>query len=87
MADREHHDNLTGSSDPFGFVPEEIEELPAGTDLGGLRIVRLVGEGGMGRVYEAEQEAPRRTVAVKFMRGGLVSPAAVRLGRPVNWRA
>jgi WD40 repeat protein len=78
MADDEHHDNLTGSSDPFGFVPEEIEELPAGTDLGGLRIVRLVGEGGMGRVYEAEQEAPRRTVAVKFMRGGLVSPAAVR---------
>ncbi|MFN9273818.1 MAG: protein kinase domain-containing protein [Planctomycetia bacterium] len=69
---------LTGSSDPFGFVPDEIEELPAGTDVGGLRIVRLVGEGGMGRVYEAEQEAPRRTVAVKFMRGGLVSPAAVR---------
>lgn len=69
---------LTGSSDPFGFVPEEVEDLPAGTDLGGLRIVRLVGEGGMGRVYEAEQEAPRRKVAVKFMRGGLVSPAAVR---------
>lgn len=78
MADRARDDILTGSSDPFGFVPEEIEELPAGTDLGGLRIVRLVGEGGMGRVYEAEQGAPRRTVAVKFMRGGLVSPAAVR---------
>jgi eukaryotic-like serine/threonine-protein kinase len=69
---------LSGSSDPFGFVPEEIEELPAGTDLGGLRIVRLLGEGGMGRVYEAIQEAPRRTVAVKFMRGSLVSRAAMR---------
>ena len=32
------------------------------------RIVRLLGEGGMGTVYLAEQDQPRRTVALKVMR-------------------
>src|SRR5262249_23120516 len=38
------------------------------------RVVRLPGEGGMGTVYEAEQDEPRRTVALKVMRPGLDSP-------------
>jgi tetratricopeptide (TPR) repeat protein/predicted Ser/Thr protein kinase len=37
------------------------------------RVVRLLGEGGMGTVYEAEQDNPRRTVALKVIRAGLVS--------------
>src|SRR5262249_57382191 len=32
------------------------------------RIVRLVGEGGMGAVYEALQDHPRRPVALKVIR-------------------
>jgi tetratricopeptide (TPR) repeat protein len=36
--------------------------------IGRYRIIRLVGEGGMGVVYEAEQDKPRRTVAVKVLR-------------------
>jgi serine/threonine protein kinase/tetratricopeptide (TPR) repeat protein len=39
------------------------------------RLVRVLGEGGMGTVYEAEQDNPRRTVALKVIRPGLVSPA------------
>jgi hypothetical protein len=31
--------------------------------IGEYRILRLIGEGGMGVVYEAEQQAPRRIVA------------------------
>ncbi len=43
--------------------------------LGKYRLVRLLGEGGMGAVYEAEQDSPGRTVAVKVVRPGLAVPA------------
>jgi eukaryotic-like serine/threonine-protein kinase len=49
-----------------------------GTTFANVRIVRLVAEGGMGRVYEGLQEKPRRTVAVKLIRTGLVSPRLVK---------
>ncbi len=38
--------------------------------LGNYRIVRKLGEGGMGVVYEAEQTHPKRLVALKLIRGG-----------------
>lgn len=41
--------------------------------IGRYRVIRKVGEGGMGTVYEAEQENPRRTVALKVIRPGLTS--------------
>ncbi|MEI6241514.1 MAG: protein kinase [Planctomycetia bacterium] len=53
-------------------------DLGPGTRLGDVTIVRLVGEGGMGRVYEGLQGMPCRTVAVKVIRPGVLSPAATR---------
>jgi WD40 repeat protein len=56
-------------------------ELLAGTGekwVGRYRIVRLLGEGGMGAVYEAEQDHPRRLVALKVIRPGLVLPALLK---------
>jgi serine/threonine protein kinase len=41
-----------------------------GKKLGGVALVRLIGEGGMGRIYEGEQETPKRAVAVKVQRPG-----------------
>ncbi len=38
--------------------------------IGGYRVIALLGEGGMGMVWEAEQSSPRRRVAVKVMRQG-----------------
>src|SRR6187455_1040100 len=49
-------------------------KLESGMMVGHYRITRLLGEGGMGAVYEAEQEFPRRTVALKVIKPGLASP-------------
>ncbi len=45
---------------------------------GQYRILRVIGEGGMGTVYEAEQLRPRRTVALKAIRGRAASRAMLR---------
>jgi CHASE2 domain-containing sensor protein len=42
--------------------------------VAGFRLGRLLGSGGMGLVYEAEQESLRRPVAIKLMKPGLVVP-------------
>ncbi len=44
-----------------------------GEIINGYRIIRVIGEGGMGTVYEAEQESPRRKVALKLIRAGMIS--------------
>jgi serine/threonine protein kinase len=49
------------------YVPEE-EPLPS--EIGGFRIISELGHGGMGVVYEAEQQNPKRLVALKVIRGG-----------------
>jgi hypothetical protein len=46
--------------------------LPAG--IGRYRIIRLLGEGGMGAVYEAEQQQPLRIVALKVIKTGFCTP-------------
>ncbi|WP_263366044.1 hypothetical protein [Edaphobacter bradus] len=35
-----------------------------------FRILRLIAQGGMGAVYEAEQEKPHRIVALKVIKPG-----------------
>lgn len=62
---------------PPGFDP--FHDPLLGRRLGEFTIRRLIGVGGMGRVYEAEQESPRRSVAVKVLIGqSLASPTTAR---------
>jgi tetratricopeptide (TPR) repeat protein/tRNA A-37 threonylcarbamoyl transferase component Bud32 len=57
-------------------VNSSARHLPS--HIGRYRIIRLIGEGGMGAVYQAEQEQPRRTVALKVIKSAWASPELVR---------
>ncbi|MBS1829191.1 MAG: serine/threonine-protein kinase [Acidobacteria bacterium] len=61
----------------------ESPELPTGDSFGNYEPVAVLGEGGMGIVYLAEQSVPlRRMVALKVLKPGLESTAlAVRFER------
>ena len=48
------------------------------TSIAGYRILGVLGTGGMGTVYAAEQEQPKRTVALKVIRSEYASGDAVR---------
>jgi serine/threonine protein kinase len=51
-------------------------DLPS-LNVGGFRIQRRVASGGMGTVYEAEQQQPRRTVALKMLHAHRITPALI----------
>ncbi len=53
-------------------------ELEPGQRVGHYRLIEPIGEGGMGVVYRAEQDSPKRTVALKVMRSAFPSQSAER---------
>lgn len=55
-----------------------VAGLARPTTIGRYRILRLIGEGGMGAVYEAEQDQPRRTIALKVIEPGFANPELLR---------
>jgi tetratricopeptide (TPR) repeat protein/predicted Ser/Thr protein kinase len=64
-----------GSSGPVGFR-SATAKLPE--RIGHYRIIRKIGQGGMGVVLEAEQDHPRRTIALKVIRPGVASEQLLR---------
>ena len=68
-------------SDPNAETLEsqpEISRRSIPKEIGGYKVRRTIGSGGMGTVYEAIQESPRRKVAIKVMRSGVTSKSAMR---------
>ena len=72
-------DSLVGAIE---FGPASAEAQAAGpsegTRVGPYRLLGLIARGGMGSVYEAESDHPRRKVALKMLRPGLGGPEALR---------
>lgn len=52
--------------------------LPTPAQIGKYRLLRVLGEGGFGVVYLAEQESPRRTVAIKVLKSQFATPQVLR---------
>jgi hypothetical protein len=80
---RKHKDGAGGLPGTLpGFAPTERtigDPRPVyRVSIGRYRIIGVVGEGGMGAVYEAEQDQPRRRVALKVVKPGLTSPEVLR---------
>ena len=76
---------LTADAGPAAAALESAMASPGaplpqvGTLVAGrYRIVRQIGEGGMGVVFEAEQQEPRRRVALKCIRPGALDPASLQ---------
>ena len=69
---RAHRAGLEGIAEGS---PPTIPATPARDPqtIGVYRVVKRIGHGGMGLVYEAEQENPRRRVAVKVLRPSAMS--------------
>jgi serine/threonine protein kinase len=67
---------------PYRPKPSKHDQRLADKRIAGYQIVRVIGEGGMGLVFEAEQEHPRRIVALKVIKPGFAkraqSPRAYR---------
>ena len=76
-------DDKTSKSEPAkGITTETHEPYPSSVTsikrVGQYHIKRVLASGGMGTVYEATQEKPRRVVAIKLMKQGIASKSALR---------
>ena len=72
---RSTHAGTAESPDTQTAAPT-VKRIPK--RIGHYHVRRAIASGGMGTVYEATQEHPRRTVAIKVMRHGITSPRALR---------
>ncbi|MEM8886034.1 MAG: serine/threonine-protein kinase, partial [Planctomycetota bacterium] len=69
---------LEADEEPAPSVEEAADAAARPEGFGSFRILGFLGEGGMGRVYEAEQDRPRRRVALKVMAPIVGTPAIQR---------
>ena len=70
-----HDEDFLGR--PLQVDPRLLEAPADGRlprEFGPFRLIRMLGSGGSGVVFEAEQEHPRRRVAVKILRHSLILP-------------
>jgi tetratricopeptide (TPR) repeat protein/tRNA A-37 threonylcarbamoyl transferase component Bud32 len=80
MSDPDPSETVAASGLPTVAAAASDEAARPSSFVGTYRIVRELGHGGMGVVYEAEQQHPQRAVALKLVRSGaLIDPLQIRL--------
>src|SRR2546423_381335 len=65
-------------TDELHSVAAAIVEIPVPAQIEGYRILGVLGRGGMGVVYRAEQANPKREVALKVIGASFVSDQLLR---------
>lgn len=86
LLDHAHDDEFLSTPTPatrLGLFRSTPTALTSGTRFAGYEILRRLGSGGMGDVYEARQTQPARLVALKILRAGVGEAAAARF----RWEA
>ncbi len=80
------HDSPSDDTGSLSFFRhgqrEQVQQVPglvAGKVVGDFQLVSLLGQGGMGQVWEAKQLSLNRQVAVKFVRPERVTPHQLEL--------
>ena len=71
-----HHNEASGGEWLDSNVAPKSDEW-VGRTIGQFEIVRIIGTGGMGNVYEAKQLHPHRSVALKIVKTAAATPAAL----------
>lgn len=71
---------LASTSVPAHFAHDALAAtlIAKPVKIGKYTPTRVLGEGGMGVVYEATQDTPKRTIALKLIRPEIVTPAMLR---------
>jgi serine/threonine protein kinase len=64
---------------PSLLAADLLKEHSEGPEsIGSYRVLGVLGEGGMGTVYRAEQQTPHRLVALKVIRAGMIGGQILR---------
>lgn len=66
-------DDVIDSGSHFGGVLGDDQNSPP-KQISRFKVIREIGRGGMGVVYEAQQVSPARSVAIKVIRSGMSTP-------------
>src|SRR5262249_24273859 len=69
---------VTRILDQAAALPAEAPPAPLPQSIGGCRVIRELGRGGMGAVYLAVQDSLTRPVAVKVLRPDLAADPSIR---------
>ncbi len=72
------HELDTGTRGVLAAQAVAMPDIGPPKDIAGFRIERELGRGGMGVVYQAIQQSPRRTVALKVMRWDAMTPSGIK---------